>query len=77
MLEARRLAPRSKTRHPKGHAYKTIKYVLRTDGGSANTQSAPLTGWYLALHEVGMPLSERNLTFGQHSGQRCGNGCGS
>lgn len=56
MLEARRLAPRSKKpRHPKGHAYKTIKYVLvdRWPDRAEYAIGPTDWGWYLALHEVG------------------------
>lgn len=55
-LEARRRAPRSKRpRHPKGHAYKTIKWVeVESWPDKAEFAIGPTGhGWYLILHEVG------------------------
>lgn len=55
-LEARRLAPRSdKPKHPKGHAYKTIKWQLvdRWPDKAEFAIGPTSWGWYLGLHEVG------------------------
>lgn len=55
-LEARRRAPRSRRpRHPKGHAYKTIKWVeVESWPDKAEFAIGPTGhGWYLILHEVG------------------------
>lgn len=55
-LEARRRAPRSKRpRHPKGHAYRTIRWI-EVDSWPDRAEFAigPTGhGWYLVLHEVG------------------------
>lgn len=55
-MEARRRAPRSvRPRHPKGHAYKTIRWgEVESWPDKAEFWIGPTDwGWYLALHEVG------------------------
>lgn len=55
-LEMRRLAPRSKKpKHPKGHAYKTIKWTAVERWPDRATFAIGPTGWgwYLGLHETG------------------------
>lgn len=55
-MEARRRAPRSqRPRHPKGHAYRTIRWV-EVDSWPDRAEFAigPTGhGWYLILHEIG------------------------
>jgi|SRR5690606_6409198 len=54
--EARRLAPRSQVpRHPKGHAYKTIRWVEEESWPDYARFAIGPTGWgwYLYLHEIG------------------------
>lgn len=54
--DARRRAPRSKKpRHPKGHAYKTIKAAVVDAWPDRVVMAIGPTdwGWYLGLHETG------------------------
>lgn len=54
--DARRRAPRSKKpRHPKGHAYKTIKATVVEAWPDRVVMAIGPTdwGWYLGLHETG------------------------
>lgn len=55
-LEARRLAPRSRVpRHPKGHAFKMIRWK-EVDSWPEKAEFAVGPsgwGWYLGLHETG------------------------
>src|SRR5690625_1245728 len=55
-MEARRRAPRSvRPRHPKGHAYKMIRWgEVESWTDKAEFWVGPIGwGWYLWLHEVG------------------------